>query len=155
MKFKKITLLLFLCIAVGFTSCKSHDDKDKQIKEDIEKILVPGVTVTVDRGVAKITGEFDTEEMHNSVLKDAKKVKNVKSVLDDAITRAVPTPTQANNFEEKIDAILVLYPMVKATINDGAVTLTGELERSELPGLMQKINETQPKKVENSIKIIN
>ena len=155
MKFKKITLLLFLCIAVGLTSCKSHDDKDKQIKEDIEKILVPGVSVNVDRGVAKITGEFDTEEIHNSVLRDAKKVKNVKSVLDDAITRAVPTPTQANNFEEKIDAILVLYPMVKANINDGTVTLTGELERSELPGLMQKINETQPKKVENSIKIIN
>lgn len=155
MKFKKITLLLFLFIAVGFTSCKSHDDKDKQIKEDIEKILVPGITVTVERGVAKIKGEFETEEMHIRVLQDAKKVKHVKEVLDDAITQRVVTPAPADTFEQKIDAILVSYPLVTATITDGTVTLNGTVKRSELPDLMKKINEAQPKKVENLLKIIN
>ena len=155
MKLKKITLLLFLCIAVALTSCKSHDDKDKQIKDDIEKILVPGVSVTVDRGVAKISGTFENGETHMKVLQDARNVKNVKSVLDDAITQATPTVTPDNMLQTKVDAILVSYPLVTATINDGMITLNGTVERAELPDLMKKMNETQPKKVENLLKINN
>ena len=155
MKLKKITLLLFLCIAVALTSCKSHDDKDKQIKDDIEKILVPGVSVTVDRGVAKISGTFENGETHMKVLQDARNVKNVKSVLDDAITQATPTVTPDNMLQTKVDAILVSYPLVTATINDGMITLNGTVERDELPNLMKKMNETQPKKVENLLKINN
>lgn len=153
MKFRKLSILLLLCVAVGFTSCKSHDDKDVQIKTDIEKILVPGVTVEVDRGVAKISGTFENNETHMKVLQDARNVKNVKSVLDDAITQTVPTVTPDNMLQTKVDAILVSYPLVTATIDDGMITLNGTVEREELPDLMKKMNETQPKKVENLLKI--
>ncbi|WP_318640941.1 BON domain-containing protein [Flavobacterium ardleyense] len=155
MKLKKLSLLLLLCVSVGFTSCKSHEAKDTQIKTDIEKILVPGVTVEVDRGVAKINGTFENEQTHTKVLEEARKVKNVKSVLDNAITQAAPTVTPDNMLQNKIDAILVSYPLVTASINDGLVTLNGTIERAELPKLMQKVNETQPKKVENLLKINN
>ena len=153
MKFKKLSLLLFLCVAVGFTSCKSQEDKDKKIKEDIEKILVSGVTVEVDRGVAKIHGTFENEETHMQVLKDARNVPNVKSVIDDAITQAAPTVTPDDMLKQKVDAILVSYPLVTASINDGMITLNGSIEREELPGLMKKMNEAQPRKVENLLKI--
>ena len=161
MKIKKLSLLLLLCIAVGFTSCKSSDDKDAQIKQDIEKVLVPGVTVTVDRGVAKISGVFETQEEHMRVLEAARNVPKVKSVLDNAITQAAPTMTQDNNptiapdnmLKDKVDLILKDYPLVTATVNDGMITLNGTIQRSELPDLMKKMNETQPKKVENLLKI--
>lgn len=153
MKFKKLSLLLFLCIAVGFTSCKSHDAKDTQIKTDIEKILVPGVTVEVDRGVAKINGKFENEETHMQVLEAARNVPNVKNVLDNAITEAQPTVTPDNMLQQKVDQVLTEYPLVTATINDGMVTLNGTIARTDLPMLMQKINEAQPKKVENLLKI--
>lgn len=153
MKFKKLSLVLFLCVAVGFTSCKSQEDKDKKIKEDIEKILVSGVTVEVDRGVAKIHGTFENEETHMQVLKDARNVPNVKSVIDDAITQAAPTVTPDDMLKQKVDAILVSYPLVTASISDGMITLNGSIEREELPGLMKKMNEAQPRKVENLLKI--
>ena len=153
MKFKKLSLLLFLFIAVGFTSCKSHDDKDAQIKQDIEKILVPGVSVEVDRGVAKINGKFENEETHMKVLAAARIVPNVKNVLDNAITQAAPTVTPDTMLQQKVDQVLTEYPLVTATINDGMVTLNGTIARAELPMLMQKINEAQPKKVENLLKI--
>ncbi len=153
MKFKKLSLLLFLCVAVGFTSCKSQEDKDKKIKEDIEKILVSGVTVEVDRGVAKIRGTFENDETHMQVLKDARNVPNVKSVIDDAITQAAPTVTPDDMLKQKVDAILVSYPLVTASISDGMITLNGSIERVELPGLMKKMNEAQPRKVENLLKI--
>ena len=161
MKIKKLSLLLLLCIAVGFTSCKSSDDKDAQIKTDIEKVLVPGVTVTVDRGVAKISGVFETQGEHRRGLEAAIDVPYVKSVLDNAITQAAPTMTQDNNptitpdnmLKDKVDLILKDYPLVTATVNDGMITLNGTIQRSELPDLMKKMNETQPKKVENLLKI--
>ena len=153
MKFKKLSLVLFLCVAVGFTSCKSQEDKDKKIKEDIEKILVSGVTVEVDRGVAKIHGTFENEETHMQVLKDARNVPNVKSVIDDAITQAAPTVTPDDMLKQKVDAILVSYPLVTASISDGMITLNGSIEREELSGLMKKMNEAQPRKVENLLKI--
>lgn len=153
MKFKKLSLVLFLCVAVGFTSCKSQEDKDKKIKEDIEKILVSGVTVEVDRGVAKIHGTFENEETHMQVLKDARNVPNVKSVIDDAITQAAPTVTPDDMLKQKVDAILVSYPLVTASISDGMITLNGSIEREELPRLMKKMNEAQPRKVENLLKI--
>lgn len=146
-------MLLFLCASVGFTACKSQEDKDMQIKQDIEKVLVGGVTVEVERGVAKIQGTFENEETHMKVLKDARNVPNVKSVVDDAITQAMPTITADDMLQQKVDKILIDYPLVTVTINNGMITLNGTIERAALPNLMQKMNETQPKKVENLLKI--
>ncbi len=153
MKLKKLTLLLFLSFAISLASCKSHDDKDVQIKTDIEKILIPGVTVEVDRGVAKIHGTFENQETHMQVLEAARNVKNVKNVLDDAITKSTPTVTPDNMLEQKVERVLVEYPLVTATVDDGMVTLNGTIEREALPKLMQDLNELQPRKVENLLKI--
>jgi len=43
------------------------------------------------------------------------------------------------------------YPSVTATVANGEVTLTGTLERSKLPALMQSINSLNPKKVNNQL----
>jgi len=43
------------------------------------------------------------------------------------------------------------YPSVTATVADGEVTLTGNLERSKLPALLQSINSLNPKKVNNQL----
>lgn len=101
MKLKKLTMLLFLCASVTFTACKSQEEKDMQIKQDIDKILVGGVAVEVERGVAKIQGTFENEETHKKVLKDARNVPNVKSVVDDAITQAMPTITTDKMLQQK------------------------------------------------------
>jgi hypothetical protein len=38
-------------------------------------------------------------------------------------------------------------------VSDGVITLTGEIKRAELPGLIQKLNEIKPKKIENKLVI--
>jgi len=45
------------------------------------------------------------------------------------------------------------YPGVTATVNNGEITLTGEVERSRLPGLMQSLNSLRPKKINNNLKV--
>ena len=45
------------------------------------------------------------------------------------------------------------YPGVTATVNDGEVTLTGNIKRESLPKLMQSIHALNPKKVNNNLTI--
>ncbi len=44
------------------------------------------------------------------------------------------------------------YPGVTATVNNGEITLTGSLQRSKLPDLMQRLNSLSPKKINNNLK---
>lgn len=45
------------------------------------------------------------------------------------------------------------YPGVKADVNNGEITLTGEIQRSRLPNLMQSLNSLKPKKINNQLTI--
>ena len=45
------------------------------------------------------------------------------------------------------------FPGVTATINNGEVTLTGEIKRDDLPRLMQSVQALNPKKVNNNLTI--
>ena len=45
------------------------------------------------------------------------------------------------------------YPGVTATVNNGEVTLTGDITRAKLPKLMMAVNAMHPKKVNNNLTI--
>ena len=45
------------------------------------------------------------------------------------------------------------YPGVNATVSNGEITLTGEIQRSRLPNLMQSLNSLRPKKINNNLTI--
>lgn len=45
------------------------------------------------------------------------------------------------------------YPGVTATVSNGEVTLTGDIQRSKLPKLMMAMNAMHPKKVNNKLTI--
>lgn len=45
------------------------------------------------------------------------------------------------------------FPGVTATVNNGEITLTGEVTRSRLPTLIQSLNSLRPKKITNNLTI--
>ncbi|WP_018617139.1 hypothetical protein [Segetibacter koreensis] len=45
------------------------------------------------------------------------------------------------------------YPGVKAEVNKGEITLTGEIKRSKLADLMMSLNSLKPKKINNQLTI--
>ena len=45
------------------------------------------------------------------------------------------------------------FPGVNAEVNNGEITLTGDVERSKLPTLMQSLNSLRPKKINNNLNI--
>ena len=63
-------------------------------------------------------------------------------------TAPEPTVTEAQVKDATKD-----FPGVTATVDNGEVTLTGNIKRDDLPRLMQSVQALNPKKVNNNLTI--
>src|SRR5690606_27472519 len=111
----------------------------KETKAKIEA-AAPGVSVTVNNGVATITGQVNDDAAKAAMEETVKKVDGVKSVVN---SLDVPPPPVINPDQQLIDAantIVAKYQGVMSSVVNGVVTLTGEIKRADLPNLMSEIN---------------
>ncbi|HTE28093.1 BON domain-containing protein [Flavitalea sp.] len=151
--------IIFLAGAsfISLESCKSKP-KDADIEAAIvsKSTSYPGLSATVKDGVATLTGTASDEATKIAFENDVKGIEGVKSVVNNI---SVAPPQAAAPVEIAADDPIAKgladatkdYPTVTATVNNGVVTLTGELERSKLPALMKSINTLKPKKVEQKL----
>lgn len=145
-----LTAALGLSLLTGFAACKSQAEKDKELKAKIEA-TAPGVSVSVDNGVVTLSGTVNDDDAKKNMEETVKKVDGVKSVTNNL---EVPPPPVINPDQMLIDAMNAInkdYPKVKFDVANGEITLTGEITRDELPKLMQKVQESKPKKVNNNL----
>lgn len=145
-----ITSALVVGLSTGLVACKSQADKDKELKAKIEAVA-PGVTVSVNNGVATLTGQVNDAQAKQTLEESVKKVDGVKSVTNQL---EVPPPPVINNDAElnaKMSDILKEFPKVKAAIVNSEITLTGDVTKEELPKVIQKVQELKPKKVVNNL----
>lgn len=148
---------LLLLGALTFTGCKP---KDADIEKNVTTALgaYPGVQVTVTDGVATLSGEVADDATRSAAETAAKGVKGVKSVNSKLTITPPPAPVVINpdtTLQETANSAITALnlPKVQAAVQDGVITLTGEIKKSELQGLMMKINELKPKKIENKLTI--
>ena len=152
---------IILLAGVSFTSLESCKSTPKDA--DIEAAIVskstsyPGLSATVKDGVATLSGTASDEATKVAFENDVKGIEGVKSVVNNI---SVAPPAQAaapveiaadDPIAKGLADATKDFPTVTATVNDGIVTLTGELERSKLPTLMKSINSLKPKKVEQKL----
>lgn len=98
--------------------------------------------------VAALTGGFTWSSCKNkksttttnTTSVDTTNTAPVEISTDDQLTNGVKDATKD-------------FPGVAATVNNGEVTLTGNIKRDRLPTLMQSINSLNPKKVNNNLTI--
>ncbi|WP_207492818.1 hypothetical protein [Aridibaculum aurantiacum] len=86
-----------------------------------------------------------------------------KDTTDNTTINSTPTTTNTTPAPVEISADDELskgvkdatkdHPNVTANVNNGEITLTGDIERSKLPGLMQSLNSLRPKKINNNLNI--
>lgn len=158
MKFIKILMTVFLMSSVVLIGCAP---KDADIQANVEKKIqalpdASGVTVTVADGIATLSGEVKDPAVAEQVTAEVKDVKGVKSVVNNCTITPPPPPVEVNNdtalSKGVMDAIKD-FPTVTATVNDGEITLTGSIKRSDLQTLMQSLNSLSPKKINNQLTI--
>lgn len=155
MKLSKILMGLFLSVSVLAFSCKP---KDADIKANAQTVLPVEAKVEVTDGVATLTGEFKDEIARKNAEDALVKVKGVKSVVNNATVMAQKITDQIvtaadNMLNTGINDATKDFPTVKAEVNDGIITLTGDINKTNLPKLMMAINALKPKKIENKLTI--
>lgn len=147
-----------LSIALLFAACGPKDaDVEKEIAAKMGDM--PGMQVSVKDGVATISGVCVDAACKESCENIAKGVKGVKSVVNNCeIAAPMPEPAPVEissdaDLTSSVNQVIATYSGVSAAVTDGVVTLTGEIKRDQLPGLIQSMQELKPKKVENQLTI--
>jgi osmotically-inducible protein OsmY len=144
---------------ITLQSCKQNDQK---IQENVQKELrdhnYNSVYVNVNNGVATLIGTANTDDERRVIESRVKDVKNVKSVINNIQIPATQINTAPavhsdqtikTNIESRLNSDG--FKNVKVEVNNGEVTLTGNLKRSDLTKVMQIANESNPRKVNNQL----
>ena len=150
-------LALAIMVAVGATSCKP---KDADIQKAVQTAVATnpdatGVTVAVEKGVVTLTGEVKDEAASVAINGLATAVKGVKSVTN-SLTVTPPAPVLSPidaALETALKDALKDNATVIAAVKDGVITLTGEIQKKDLPKLLQKISALKPIKIDNQLTV--
>ncbi|SMC53925.1 BON domain-containing protein [Pedobacter africanus] len=153
-------LMAFTVIAAAFAGCKSKP-KDADVKAAVETAIqgnpaASGTTVTVDKGVATLSGEVATEAAKEELGKTAAAIAGVKSVTNN-LTVAAPAPvaiTMNDPLAAAVKDATKDFPTVAATVSEGVITLKGEIQKANLQKLMMMLQALKPKKVDNTQLVI-
>jgi hypothetical protein len=149
------TVILTFCM----NGCKSAV-KDADLETSVENSIknnpdLTGITVDVKDGVATLNGRVTSESAKSAAATAASGIKGVKSVNNNIIVETT-APVEINADETLRNSVrdaIKDHPGVTADVNEGVITVTGEIKRADLPTLMQKLNALNPKKVENKLTI--
>jgi hyperosmotically inducible protein len=139
-----VMLIALTAITIGVASCKSKP-KDADIKMAVEKVLAADpmasrITVSVDKGIATLTGECSDELCKTKCAELVSKVKGVKNVVNNS-TIAVPvvpvvTDAGADVLSNAVTDALKDFPGVTGVVRNQVLTLTGEITKDKLQKLI-------------------
>lgn len=158
-KLKQWSAVLLLC----GTLLASCGPKDNEIQDSFSKKAqadsrLSHISASVSEGVITLNGQCEDEGCRSYAEQSAKEIKGVKSVVNNI---TVAPPVTAAPVEISPDAALETgardavkdYPGVTATVANGEITLTGQIERNRLTKLIQAVQALNPKKVNNNLKV--
>jgi osmotically-inducible protein OsmY len=152
-------LLVFMVPWIAISSCKESDSKiQAAVDTELKNSNMTGVSASVKNGVVTLTGECADETSKSSCESVVGKVKGVKQVIDKCTVPPPPAPAPVvisadETLKSGVTDAIKDYPAVKASVNDGVITLTGDINRANLQKLMMTLHTLQPKKIENKLTI--
>jgi hyperosmotically inducible protein len=154
-------IMVFAVISAALTGCKSKP-KDADLKAAIETALqakpsASGATVTVDKGVATLSGQVADEASKEDLGKATAAIMGVKSVVNNLSVAPVNAPVTIAMDDPLTAAVKDAtkdFPTVAATVSEGVITLKGEIQKANLQKLMMILQALKPKKVDNTQLVI-
>ena len=161
MRLTKIFFAVFISASTLFFSCKPKDsDVQAKITEKFEATPeLAGVTASVSGGVATLTGEVKDDAAKAEAESTAKEIKGVKSVVNNCtvtppvVAPVTPTVNPDAALMQGVTDATKDFPGVTAAVDNGEITLTGNIKRADLKRLMQSLNSLKPKKINNQLTI--
>lgn len=150
-------VLLASVLVLSTTSCKKKL-KDADIQASIETVLkadadMAGTMVSVQDGIATISGVCKDDACKANCEEAVKKIEGVKSVVNNlTVTPPAPVvPEVTDALGQAITDALKDFPTVKSELNDGVLTLTGEIAKDKVQKLMMGLNALRSMGLKNII----
>lgn len=149
---KLLTITAIIAIVFTFSACKSTP-KDADIKASVETALradpmAAGTMVSVDKGVATITGECTDQACKDHCGSLVKGIKGVKEVVNNCTVAPAPMPVinadDATLTQGLADA-LKDNPSVQSSVVNGKIVLTGEIAKAKWAMLKQTLDKLKSK----------
>ncbi len=160
----KLLMLSLVCLsALEFSSCKSKP-KDSDLQASFNEkarsdAQMSNITATASEGVITLNGECPDPNCKSNAEQAARDIKGVTSVVNNITIAPPPSPVPAPEIATN-DALstgvrdaVKDHPGVKAEVTNNEIYLTGEIKRSDLPALMQKLSSLNAKKINNNLTI--
>ena len=139
-------------LAISFNACKKKV-KDADIKAVIETALKAdpmsaNTMVSVDKGVATITGECKDELCKTHCAEMVKGIKGVKQVVNNCTVAPkmdVVVNADAETLTKGLMDALKDHAGVKSSVVDGKIVLTGEIAKAKWAALKQMLDKLMSK----------
>jgi hyperosmotically inducible protein len=156
----KIRLLPILALAgvMLLAACgKSDSDLQKAASDKLSSDNISGVTVAVKDGTATLTGEVKDITVKTKAEAGVKGVEGIKTVNNNLTMMplaAAPTPMGNDKMMEgTISENLKKANVsgVTVSVNNGEVTLSGQVAKADLAKAMQAASAANPKKINNQL----
>lgn len=160
MKVLRLLSVMTFILALGVSVSSCNQVKDADIQSSAQQLLsanpeLTGVTVTVLNKVATLTGTVSDESAKAYAENVVTGVQNVKSVVNQL--EVVPPAPDYSVLDAAINAALPDalkdHDTVTATVQDGIITLNGEIKEKDLQVLMEKVNALNPVQVVNNLTV--
>lgn len=160
MKLLRSLSILTLILTLGFGAVSCNNVNDADIQQAAQEALnanpdLTGVMVTVQNKVATLTGTVQDEATRAYAESAVSGVENVVSVINQIVV--IPPAPDFSALDSAINASLADalkdHPKISATVQDGIITINGEIKQSELPVLMEKLNALNPQQIINNATI--
>lgn len=151
-------IILIFLFGVFAISCNNVSDAD--IQTNAQEVIatnpeLTGVQVSVQNRVATLTGVVQDEAIKTYAENQVAEVNHVTTVINEI--QVVPPAPDYSALDTSINSglqdALKDHNTVTATVQNGVVTLEGEINERDLPTLMEKINALQPEQVVNNITV--
>ncbi len=160
MKASRIMTAIALILALGMSVVSCKNVKDADVQNAAQEVVMAdpaltGVVVTVQEQIATLTGIVEDEAAKMAAESAVAAVENVKSVVNQI--QVIPPAPDYTELDAAINAALADalkdHANVTATVQDGVITLNGEIRERDLPTLMEKMNALNPVQIVNNLTV--
>ena len=160
MKLSNSLSMITLIFLLGVFAISCNNVSDADIQSDAQEVIasnpeLTGVQVLVQNRVATLTGVVQDDAIKTYAENQIAEVNHVTTVINQ-LQVVPPAPDYTaldNSLNSGIQEALKDHNTVTATVQNGVVTLEGEINERDLPTLMEKINALQAEEVVNNITV--
>ena len=162
-RYRLLRVSIFVAMAgIWLFSCKPKiSDQDIETKIQSNSAL-SHLAVTVKDGVVTLSGEAKDDADRTNSEAAVKSIEGVKEVVNNTTIAPPPPPPSApveiaadDPLTKGIADALKDFPTVKATANDGVITVTGDTSAANWKKIKMTLDGLKPKKVDATALKIN